>query len=57
MIRTVSAAAAAAFVALAPLAALAHGGPEGHGHPHGLEVAILGAVALVVALVWAEARR
>jgi|OM-RGC.v1.037681822 hypothetical protein len=44
--------------ALLPTAALAHGGPEGHAHPHGLEGALiaLALAAVVGILVW-RARR
>ncbi|MEM1313218.1 MAG: hypothetical protein AAGI51_01595 [Pseudomonadota bacterium] len=40
--------------ALVPGAALAHAGPEGHLHPHGLEVVLLGAAA--VAVIWLARR-
>lgn len=41
-------------VLLAPAAAAAHAGPEGHLHPHGAEVLLLGLLA--VAAVWAVRR-
>ena len=47
------------FVALlAPTAALAHGGPEGHAHPHGMEGTVLAiaAVAVVGWLIWKATR-
>ena len=53
MIRTL----AALSAALAPAAAFAHGGPAGHAHPHGLEIALLGAVAAVVLFGAARAAR
>ena len=47
----------ATLLALLPATALAHEGPEGHGHPHGLEGLALGAAALVIGwLVWRIAR-
>ena len=52
MIRTLS---AAAVSVVAPAAAFAHGGPTGHAHPHGLEVALLGAVAALFVLGAARA--
>lgn len=48
---------AAALAILTPAAALAHGGPEGHGHPHGLEALLLGAVAVGLWLVLRRAMR
>jgi len=40
----------AALIAVVPTSAFAHGGPEGHMHPHGLEAA---AVALLgFGMVW-----
>lgn len=49
----------AAVFALIPAAALAHDGPPGHLHPHGIEVMILGALALVAGavVVWRRSRR
>ncbi|SFI26420.1 hypothetical protein [Albimonas pacifica] len=44
----------AALIALAPAAAFAHAGPEGHLHPHGVET--LAFAALAVAAVWAARR-
>jgi len=35
---------------LAPAVALAHAGPNGHAHPHGLEIAVLGALAALAAV-------
>ncbi|MEO0679587.1 MAG: hypothetical protein AAF192_04130 [Pseudomonadota bacterium] len=52
MTRLVSAA-----LVLAPAAALAHAGPEGHAHPHGVEAALLALAALAVAGLWLRARR
>jgi len=47
----------AALLALLPASALAHGGPEGHAHPHGLEGLALAAAVLVLGwLVWRIAR-
>ena len=47
----------ALLLALAPAAAFAHAGPEGHLHPHGIEIALLGGAAVVALLVWRRARR
>ena len=51
----------AAVFALIPVAALAHDGPPGHLHPHGIEVMILGALALALVagavVVWRRTRR
>jgi MYXO-CTERM domain-containing protein len=46
--------AATAPILALPAAAFAHGGPAGHAHPHGLEIAALGALALVA--IWALRR-
>jgi len=43
--------------ALIPATAFAHGGPEGHLHPHGLESAMLALAGFAVALiVWRRAK-
>ncbi|MGR3783597.1 MAG: hypothetical protein ACU0DT_20310 [Albimonas sp.] len=44
----------AALIALAPAAAVAHAGPEGHLHPHGVETLVF--AALAVGAVWAARR-
>ncbi|MEM7497911.1 MAG: hypothetical protein AAF371_07955 [Pseudomonadota bacterium] len=42
----------AATIALLPSVALAHGGPAGHAHPHGLEaLALVGAAALGILIL------
>ena len=52
MLRLLSAA-----LILAPAAASAHAGPEGHLHPHGIETLILAAVAGAALVIWRRARR
>ena len=47
-------AAAVLVAASSPVAAFAHAGPEGHAHPHGIEVVALAAIA--VAAIWAVRR-
>ncbi|MGG7568418.1 hypothetical protein ACQ5SO_19875 [Rhodovulum sp. DZ06] len=42
---------------LAPAAALAHGGPQGHAHPHGLEGAALVALAMAGFAAWRFIKR
>jgi len=46
-----------AALILAPAAALAHEGPAGHAHPHGLEgLALVAVAAVAVAVIWAVRR-
>lgn len=47
----------AAFAALLPALAAAHGGPDGHGHPHGSEGLILVAVVGLALLALRQMRR
>lgn len=48
----------AILATLAPTAALAHNGPAGHAHPHGVEGLLLGlaVVALAGWLAWRRSR-
>lgn len=47
----------AAFAALLPALAFAHGGPDGHAHPHGLEGLFLAAIIGLAYLAWRQTRR
>ncbi|SDW19356.1 hypothetical protein SAMN05444336_101377 [Albimonas donghaensis] len=54
MITRAAAALSASAMGFVPAAAFAHAGPEGHAHPHGIEVVALAAIA--VAAIWAARR-
>lgn len=47
----------AAIAALLPAVALAHDGPAGHAHPHGIEGVLLVALAAAGLIAWRAFKR